>query len=416
MTWQSILQTATVVMAAFTALCYAYQFVYLFIPYLFKKRACTGDKLHRYAILIAARNEEKVLPHLLESISRQDYPSELIRMFVVADNCTDNTAQAAREMGATVFVRNDTRLIGKGYALNFLLKKIEETEGLDSFDAFMIFDADNLLQPDYMRQINRVHASGYEAFCGYRNTKNFGSSWLSAGYGVWYLHDSVHMNGSRMALGASCMVNGTGFGFSREVLRKCNQWEFFTLTEDIEFSIWCVANGIKIGYCHDAILFDEQPMRFPQSWRQRTRWAQGGIQILFKRSKELFSGWAKGGWQTYSSYEFTTLSTWGYGLGIISGVLTAITITACQGLTHFLVFLPLLLVSTYLSMLTIGAWTVLTQWHRIRAKTRHKLLGVFTFPLYLLTFVPIAVCAPFCKFQWPPTAHTGAISEVDAKL
>ena len=408
-----ILQTISTVLIIITSICYAYQFVYLFIPLLSKKRITKSDKLNRYAVLIPARNEEKVLPNLIESIQQQDYPAELITIYVIADNCTDNTAKVAFDCGAKVFTRFSTEQVGKGYALNYLLREIDKTDGLESFDAFLVFDADNLLQRDYIRQINHLYADGYDAFCGYRNTKNFGSNWISAGYGVWYLHDSTHLNRSRMAVGASCMVNGTGFGFSREVLRKCGQWEFFTLTEDIEFSVWCAANGIKIGYCHDAILYDEQPITFPQSWRQRTRWVQGGIQILFKRSKELFRGMVKGGWRSYSCFEFATLSAWGYILGILSGITASAATIVNYGVDAFLISLPFALISSYLSLLAVGAWTVLTEWNRIRAKTRHKILGVFAFPMYMLTFIPIAIFAPFCKFQWTPVDHTVAVSEND---
>lgn len=411
MDWKLILQTISTVFIVVTSICYAYQFAYLFVPLVSKKRIHKSDKLTRYAILIPARNEEKVLPHLLESIHKQDYPTELITVYVIADNCTDNTAKIASASGAKVFSRFNTEQIGKGYALNYLLREIDKTDGLDRFDAFLIFDADNLLQRDYIRQINHVYSEGYEVFCGYRNTKNFGSNWISAGYGVWYLHDSTHLNRSRMAVGASCMVNGTGFGFSRDVLHRCGLWEFFTLTEDIEFSVWCAANGIKIGYSHDAILYDEQPMTFPQSWRQRTRWVQGGIQILFKRSKELFCGMRKGGWRSYSCFEFATLSAWGYSLGIISGILASASTIVNYGIGSFLSSLPIALISSYLSLLAVGAWTVLTEWKRIRAKTRHKILGVFAFPMYMFTFVPIAICAPFRKFQWTPVDHTVAVSE-----
>lgn len=408
-----ILQTISTVLIIITSICYAYQFVYLFIPLLSKKRITKSDKLNRYAVLIPARNEEKVLPNLIESIQQQDYPAELITIYVIADNCTDNTAKVAFDCGAKVFTRFSTEQVGKGYALNYLLREIDKSDGLESFDAFLVFDADNLLQRDYIRQINHLYADGYDAFCGYRNTKNFGSNWISAGYGVWYLHDSTHLNRSRMAVGASCMVNGTGFGFSREVLRKCGQWEFFTLTEDIEFSVWCAANGIKIGYCHDAILYDEQPITFPQSWRQRTRWVQGGIQILFKRSKELFRGMVKGGWRSYSCFEFATLSAWGYILGILSGITASAATIVNYGVDAFLISLLFALISSYLSLLAVGAWTVLTEWNRIRAKTRHKILGVFAFPMYMLTFIPIAIFAPFCKFQWTPVDHTVAVSEND---
>ena len=272
MNFLSILRSISLVLAAVTTVCYFYQIVYLFLPLLKKQKPLETTQNRRYAILIAARNEEAVLPHLLDAIRAQDYPQDLITTYVVADNCTDRTAEVARAGGAQVFCRSNKIQIGKGYALNFLLEQIDGNDGLHNYDAFLIFDADNLLQPDYVRQINRLCANGFDAFCGYRNSKNFGSNWISRGYGLWYLHDSCHLNQSRMLLGTTCAVNGTGFGFTRQLLDRMGGWNFFTLTEDIEFSTWCATRGIRIGYCRDAELFDEQPENFLQSWRQRTRW------------------------------------------------------------------------------------------------------------------------------------------------
>ena len=215
MSLPQIMKLLSLLLGTILSLCYAYQILYLFVPFFKKQPPVTADKLHRYAILIAARNEEAVLPHLLQSIRQQDYPPELFTTFVVADNCTDRTAQVAAQYGAVVFSRFDREKVGKGYALNYLLSQIDAAEGWDQFDAFLVFDADNLLEKDYLRQINKVCTQGYDAFCGYRNSKNFGGNWVSAGHSLWYLHESTHLNRSRMLLGNPCMVSGTGFGFTR---------------------------------------------------------------------------------------------------------------------------------------------------------------------------------------------------------
>lgn len=271
----TVLRSISAVLMVLTSVCYLYQIVYLILPLIKKQRPHRSEKRHRYAILIAARNEEAVLPHLLDSIRAQDYPAELITTYVVADNCIDRTVEVARAGGARVYARYNRKEVGKGYALNFLLEQIEKNDGLDSYDAFLIFDADNLLLPDYVTQINKICSDGYEAFCGYRNSKNFGTNWISQGYGLWYLHDSCHLNQSRMLIGTTCAVNGTGFGFTRRLLERMGGWKFFTLTEDIEFNTWCATQGVRIGYCRDAVVFDEQPEKFSQSWRQRTRWTHG---------------------------------------------------------------------------------------------------------------------------------------------
>ena len=410
MTFYTVLKWLSTILITLTSLCYLYQIVYLILPLFPKKKQPDASQLHRYAVLIAARNEQAVLPHLLDSLTVQQYPPELLDLYVVADNCTDNTAAVAAQHGATVFQRFNTQQIGKGYALNFLLEQIDNDIGLDYYDAFLIFDADNLLEPDYIAQINRTCSAGYEAFCGYRNSKNFGSNWLSAGYGLWYLHDSTHMNRSRMMLGTSCAVTGTGFGFTRHLLKKMGGWHFFTLTEDIEFSTWCATQGVRIGYCHEAVLYDEQPTSFRQSWRQRTRWTQGGLQVSVKYALDLVKGLCKGGHTAYASFETATLSLWGYGMSAVScGITLLVTYLTEQwlGLAQALI---LGILGSYATLLAIGGLTLLTEWSRIRATTRQKIGSAFAFPLFMLSFLPIAATAVFRKFQWQPIVHSVAIS------
>lgn len=392
------------------SICYAYQIVYLLLPLVHQKPVPDATKLLRYAILIAARNEEAVLPHLLASIRNQDYPPEYIRVFVVADNCTDGTALVAQQGGAVVFSRHSTQRVGKGYALNFLLDQIDMTCGWDDFDAFLVFDADNVLRPDYIRQINRLCCAGYDIFCGYRNSKNFGTNWVSAGHALWFLHDSIHLNASRMALGQPCTVTGTGFGFTRQIVGRYGGWKFFTLTEDIEFSFRGITDGVKMGYCPDAVLYDEQPETFRQSWRQRTRWVQGGIQVSVRYGKELLKGILRGGRKGLACLEAATLSLWGYGAGVLCSIL-ALTAAALQsGLTGMLLWLAGTFMWGYGFSFLMGAMTLFMARKRIRATPSQKIMGLFAFPLYALSYVPIGITALFRKFHWPPIAHTVAIS------
>lgn len=405
-----LLRTICQFLMAVIGLCYAYHFLYLILPHIKRPRSHKPETLHRYAILIAARNEEAVLPHLLDSILAQDYPRELISTYVVADNCTDSTAVAAARKGARVFIRQNTERVGKGYALHDLLEFIKERKELDQFDAFLVFDADNLLRSDYIRSINRTFCDGFSVFCGYRNCKNFGSNWLTAGYGLVFLHECVHMNRSRMVLGQSAVVTGTGFGFSRGVLEKAGGWNFFTLTEDTQFTYWCAANGIRVGYCDNAMLYDEQPTSFRQSWRQRTRWIQGSIQLAPKAGPGLLKGFFKGGWQSRSCSEFLTLSLWGYGTAAIISAVNLASVFWSEGAQAGLMTFLESTVGAYGSLFLIGFLTLLTQWKHIRAKSFRKVLSLITFPIFMLSFVPIALAAPFQKFQWKPITHTVAVS------
>lgn len=413
MTLTNILTIIALCLMAITTICYAYQMVYLFVPFFVKRhKPEQASKQHRFAILIAARNEEAVLPHLLETIRNQDYPAQFITTYVIADNCTDATAKVAADGGAVVYQRFNTEKIGKGYALNYLLDKIRQEEGgFERYDAFMIFDADNLLDANYMTQINITCDQGYGVFGGFRNTKNYGTNWISSGHALWYLHDSVHLNQSRYLLGNPCFVTGTGFGFTREVLEKAGgNWNFFTLTEDIEFSAWLSYNGIRSGYNHDAILYDEQPENFRISWRQRTRWVQGGIQVGLKHTGKLLKGMFQGGHSGYGCLEMTTLTLAGFSFAAVSAVFSLVVTFLASGFPGLAISFGSMLVGTYLSMFAIGVLTVWPIWNRIRATKKEKIVSLFTFPLYVATFVPIAATALFRKRRWAPIAHTVAIS------
>lgn len=410
MTAPDLLISICRVLGLLLGLCYAYQLLYLFLPLLYKKPLPAQAEPRRYAILIAARNEEAVLPHLLRSIQQQNYPPEYIRVFVVADNCTDRTAQVAQREGAVVFVRYSTKRVGKGYALNYLLDQIDLTCGWDAFDAFLVFDADNVLHPDYIRQINRLCSAGYDAFCGYRNSKNFGTNLISAGNALWFLHDSEHLNASRMALGLPCTVTGTGFGFTSALLKRFGGWHFFTLTEDIEFSFRCITEGVTVGYCQEAIVYDEQPKALLVSWRQRTRWVQGGIQVSVRYGKALAKGFLRGGRKGYSCLEAATLSLWGFGTGVLCGILALLAAALQSGFPGALQWFLGTLLYGYCFSFLIGAMTLIMAWRRIRATLLQKLLSLIAFPLYTLSYAPIAVTALFRKFHWPPIEHSVAVS------
>lgn len=413
MLFGEVLRIISALFGLLLSLCYFYQILYLWLPVFKKEKPAEANGLRRYAILIAARNEETVLPYLLQSIQLQDYPADYIKVFVVADNCTDRTAVVAEEGGAVVFRRSSETQVGKGYALHYLLERIDESENLDSFDAFLIFDADNLLKQDFIRQINRVASQGYDVFCGCRNSKNFGSNWVSSGHALWYLHESAHLNRSRMLLGLPCMVNGTGFGFTRALLRRMGGWNFFTLTEDVEFSNWCVTHNVRSGYCHEAVLYDEQPVRFSQSWRQRTRWVQGGIQVSIRYWRPLLLGMLQGGKRGYSCLEAATLSLWGYGMGLVCGFLGLLAALLCAGWIGLGNALLLTFLSSLGATFLIGIMTLLAQWRHIHATTGQKLLALLAFPLHVFSYLPIAVSALFRKFQWPPISHTAAVSVRD---
>ena len=242
------------------------------------------NKNHKFMAIIPAHNEEMVVANLIESLKNQTYDKNLYDIYVIADNCTDKTAEVARKAGAIVYERFDNAHKTKGYALQWFLKqKIAENA---DYDAFFVFDADNIVDKNFIKNMNKKLCQGEEVVQGYRDIKNPTDNWITAGYALfyWTMHRMYHL--ARYNIGLSPLLNGTGFMVKFDVV-KPNGWETQTLTEDIEFSLKQIIQGRKLGWATDAIVYDEQPTSFKQAWSQRSRWTVGHIQCIHEYTKKL---------------------------------------------------------------------------------------------------------------------------------
>ena len=249
-----------------------------------KDKPLVEDKEHRFMMIVPAHNEEKVIKDLVNSLQNLDYSKDLYDIYVIADNCTDNTAQIAKEAGAIVYERFDEKHKTKGFALQwFLQQKIEEDA---PYDAFCIFDADNIVDKNFLKAMNKKLNQGEDVVQGYRDIKNPSDSWVTAGYAIFYWTMNRFYHLARYNLGLSPLINGTGFMVKFDVV-KPDGWQTKTLTEDIEFSLKRIIAGKKLGWATDAIVYDEQPVGFKQSWSQRSRWTVGHIQCLHEYTKPL---------------------------------------------------------------------------------------------------------------------------------
>lgn len=399
--------------------CYLYQMFYILVPYIKKDKPQAIPGKHRFAVLISARNESNVIGQLLESISAQTYDKELIDVYVVADNCDDNTAAIAQSHGANVYERFDKVNVGKGYALNFLLKNISHKHGMDYYDGYFVFDADNVLDPLYIEEMNRTFSSGYEILTSYRNSKNYGDNWISAGYALWFLRESKYLNYSRMLCNTSCAISGTGFMFSKKVAKELNGWRYYLLTEDIEFTVDHVINNYKIGFCKDAVLYDEQPNTFGQSVRQRMRWAKGYFQVMCNYGAKLIKGTLDKKKNRFSCYDMSMSIMPALILTIFSAVINigAILVGLIAGISVAEVIDCVLegAVSMYAMMYVIGAITTISERKMIYTTPLKKFLYTFTFPVFMMTYIPITFMALFKKVEWKPIVHSEAKTLADIK-
>ncbi len=396
-------------------ICYTYQLFYVLVVLTRKAPRHVAKRNHRYAVMVAARNESAVIADLIHSIKVQNYPAELIDVFVIADNCTDDTAEVAREAGAIVFPRSNDKLVGKGYALDYGFKAIREQYGERGYEAYFVFDADNVLDVNYFREMNATFDSGAKASTSYRNSKNYGSNWISAGYAVWFLREAKFLNQARLTLNTSCAVSGTGFFIAADILEEAGGWKWHLLTEDIEFSASSIAAGTRIAYCPTAILYDEQPITFRDSWNQRFRWAKGFYQVFAHYAGTLVRGIAVNprGYR-FACYDMLMTIAPGMLLSIIAILFNSIIIVLAltgvmsvgQTVASSLSSIFFCLFNYLMFMFVFGVLTTFVEWDSIHSTTAKKIRYMFTFPLFMLTYIPIALIALVKKASWKPIRHS----------
>lgn len=258
-----------------------YRSVYFIIGLFWTRKFKPAKKKHKYGIVIAARNEETVIGNLIDSINKQDYPRELLTIFVVADNCTDKTVQIAREKGCICYERFDDTRKTKGFALEYLFDRIEEDYGRQSFEGYFVFDADNLLKKDYISRMNDAFDSGEKMITSYRNIKNIDENWITMSFAVHWLRSIRFNHRARSVLRLATNIQGTGYLFASEVVQ--DGWHYTSLTEDRGLTADAVSQGYRISYQDAAEFYDEQTPDYKVAYNQKLRWSKG-LLINFKES------------------------------------------------------------------------------------------------------------------------------------
>ena len=235
----------------------------------------------KLAVIVAAHNESAVIGQLVKNLTELKYPKEMYDVYVIADNCTDNTAEVAGKAGAIVCERFDDTKKSKGYALEWMFDRLFEMEDKPDgkkYDAVVIFDADNLVHPNFLMEMNHHLCKGRKIIQGYLDAKNPYDTWVAGTFAIafWVIDHIYHL--AKTNLGLSAVLGGTGMCITMDVIRT-QGWRATCLVEDMEFTMKSLACGIKTTWAHDAIVYDEKPLTFMQSWRQRKRWAQGGTEV-----------------------------------------------------------------------------------------------------------------------------------------
>ncbi len=241
---------------------------------------------HRFAVAIPAHNEEATIARTVERLQEQDYPADLFDVFIVADNCTDNTAEAALATGAICFERHNAEQRGKGYALAWLFERILNQH--PPYDAIVVFDADTVVDPGLLRVMDAKLCEGCQVIQGNHVISNPTQGWFAAIMYIAFVMDNRLRNWGRSSLGLSPKLMGDAMCFSREILTRY-PWEASSLTEDSEYRALLLLNGVRVVFAPNAIAYGEMVTSLGAARHQRARWMHGRADVTRRLAPRLLA-------------------------------------------------------------------------------------------------------------------------------
>lgn len=380
-----------------------YQFAISLFGLRKRKARRRHEPKHSFAVIVAAHNEERVIGALLDNLLKLDYPRELYDIFVICDNCTDRTADVVRAYGVHAFERRNPALRGKGHAIEWMLNELWKMP--KSYDAVVMFDADNLVSPDFLRCMNDDLCEGHRVIQGYLDTKNPNDSWITAAYGITYWYCNRMWQLSRKQLKMANFLGGTGMCFDAALLKEMG-WGATSLVEDLEFSVRCIKRGIYPVLNYEARVFDEKPLSFKASVRQRLRWMQGHFTVARRYFFPLF-------WQALRERNLAKLDTALYAITVYHVLLGAFLTIALwvdqlraePALDSLYAYLPWW-VTAIVVFCSVAQFPVAMALERVRSWKMYAMLLLF--PVFLLSWWPITLYAFFTQNNrtWSHTRHT----------
>ncbi len=241
----------------------------------------TTTKKRRFAVVVPAYNEEKVISKTLYSLHGLIYPKNLYDLFVIADNCTDNTAKLAQNLGATVLERTNPDQRGKGYALRWGFEQIMNSG--KEYDAIVVFDSDSLASGNFLDVMNYYLEQGKEVIQSSDLVIPRPGIWSSEATRIGFLLTNYVKPLGRKTIGLPMGLRGNGMCFSIKLLKK-HPWEAWSLTEDLEYGLKLLMKGVNIHFAPEAYVWAEMPANAENAESQRRRWEMGRYEIVRKYS------------------------------------------------------------------------------------------------------------------------------------
>jgi cellulose synthase/poly-beta-1,6-N-acetylglucosamine synthase-like glycosyltransferase len=351
---------------------------------------------NNFCILIPARYEAKVLENLLISIENQSLKISNNNVYVIIESLNDPAINIIKNHQVNYIMRNDLNEARKGYALNDAIKYIVKNH---HYDAYFIFDADNILDKDYLLNMSSTLSQGYDIGIGYRNTKNGNYSLIAAASSLTFSMINTYENVSRIKTNRTLTISGTGFYIKGDIVESWGIYPFHSLTEDYELTLYATLNELTTGYNESAIYYDEQPIKYNDSIIERTRWIKGYFEArkkyipLFR--KQLFK----------KSNNLNSLVTELIGVTDYIMLLIGLFLLIITNINNYLTILTLLLI-LYLILFIFTIILLTKEQGKLNINRNMKIKLMFFNPIFLISYIRCALIALFNPhLEWKKIDH-----------
>lgn len=418
----SIIVAISSFMVLFTICLLWYYLAYFFTARKKQKDVPVATKYSKFGVLIAARNESKVIRGIFDALKKQTYPKEFYDVWIIVESRDDPSIQIAEEYGYKFFVRD--RLTPERHTKGYAIQEIHDYFNRQriQYDAYMIFDADNVMEPNFIELMNNVRQTGVKVCSGYRNFTNASKNWLTATSAVMFAYMNQVTSKGRSYLFHKATLMGTGYYVDRTIIEDAGGWIFTGMTEDIQLTAYCYYHDVYMRYCPEAIFYDEQSSKFKDVHNQHVRWLAGFFKSRrFLKKTGIFYDFHKGGRKAWMRSEFKA----GLIPFIVYNIINALLLIAslalsigalfnikndpglvwkCFGLTvyEFLVlYLPFVVGSSYI---------LITERKQMKVKGIKAIICVLTYFFFFYDFVWAFLDMIFHKSKrtsWVQIEHTG---------
>ncbi len=330
----------------------------------------------KFAILIPARDESRVIEELLNSILNQTRKIDSDDVYVIVEEESDKTVELVKNKNMNIVFRHDLSKKRKGYALDDAIKEILEQK--KHYDAYFIFDADNVLDKDYIKNMEEAYEDGYDIGIGYRNTKNGNDSVIAAASSLTFSMINTLGNEHKTKCNNTLTISGTGFYIKGDIIEKLGGYPFNSLTEDYELTLYATLNDLTTTYVKNAIFFDEQPVKYNITINQRTRWIKG----FFEARKKYIPLLLKKEINKNFSSSFHQI------MGVTPYILLIIGLLGILLINYFNVKNTIILILfVYLIMVLITSIMVLKENTYLNINNKMKIKVILYNPIFLTTYI-----------------------------